>query len=183
MRSVDAASKLPPSLHDLPTGIVNGSSAMEAGSHERKLVRDLSMKRQDFRNLHPRRCRRDRLERTAYLQWRIRLHVKRIDLTGRAQVKDHDGRAFAFARIDLTSFDSRQILRQSKTDRAQRSSLQKVAACNTVASLGSSLSSKSKHVGLVPPSSFFAGRNPSLRHLKQYNTTQTCAHSRFTKRF
>jgi hypothetical protein len=48
MGRIDSALELPTCLHDLPTRIVYGRTAMETGSHERELVSDLRMLWEDL---------------------------------------------------------------------------------------------------------------------------------------
>jgi hypothetical protein len=116
MRSINTARELTSGLHDLPTGVVDCSPAMKTGSNNGKPIRDFSVKWQDFGDLDPRRIGWDRLKGAAYLCWRIRLHVKRVQLAWGAQVKNHDGRTFAFVRVHLASFCGSKVLRQSKAD-------------------------------------------------------------------
>jgi hypothetical protein len=116
MRRVHTARKLTSRLHDLPTGVMDCRPAMKTGSDNRKSIRNLGVKGQYFGDLDTGCIGWDRLEGTAYFRWRIRFHVERIQLARGAQVKNHDGRPFAFARIHLASFCRSKVLRQPEAN-------------------------------------------------------------------
>ncbi len=89
------------------------SPSMKARPDKRNLVRDLCVLGEDLRQLNPIRDGRDRLERTANLCWRIGLHIKRIELTGRPKIEDENARPFIFGGIYQPRVFSLQQLRQT----------------------------------------------------------------------
>ena len=51
MGSLDASRETASGLHDLPTGVMNGSSAVVDGADEGEFVGDFCVTREDFRDV------------------------------------------------------------------------------------------------------------------------------------
>ena len=84
----------PPGLHHLMAGVVDGRGGVINTSDQGKFVRELRVLRKNFADLDVGIVRPDGLERPANFARRVGLHVPRIELTGRAQIKNHDAGFF-----------------------------------------------------------------------------------------
>jgi hypothetical protein len=106
-----------------------------AGSHQRKLVGDFGVQREQFGNLHLGRRGLQRLKGSADLGRRFRLHIKRIEMAGCAEIEDENTGAIVALWIDGTLLFRCQQLRQSQADGSQRSNFQHVPPRHAVAGL------------------------------------------------
>ena len=97
---------------------------------QRKLVGNRRMARQQLRNLEGVRLGADGLERTTNFGGRIRLHVPQVDVTGAAQVEDHDARAPVVRGLYRAVLLSLQVLRQRQSYRRQRTHLKELPPRN-----------------------------------------------------
>ena len=119
---------------------------MVAGTHQRKLVGDLRMLRQDFGDLKIRGPGTDRFEGATNFCSSIGLHVKRVQLTRGPQIENHDARTLIFAAIDLAMFLGCEVLWQREADCPKCTDLHEISTRCTIARGGRATTLQAKHL-------------------------------------
>ena len=145
MRRVDAAGKQTAGLHHLMPRVMHRRGRVVATAHEREFVGVLGVHRKNFRDFEARRVGLDRFERPADFSRGVRLHVKRVQLTGRAQIENHDHRALVVILGDRPLGFGGQEIRQRQPNGPQRADLQKITTRDAIARMRLASTGETKH--------------------------------------
>src|SRR5690348_7481192 len=105
--------------------------------------------REQVANLEVVGLRSHRLERPTDLGRRVGLHIERVELARRAEVKDHDDRALVVPFGNGALCLSRQELRQTQANCPERADLEKVTPGYPVASLRRTTSREREHENVL----------------------------------
>src|SRR5438128_2302419 len=103
------------------------------------------MERQNLGDLNIRIIRLDRLERPANLGGRVRFHVERIQLTGSAQIENHDAGLVILGFVHCAEGLERGEFGQTEADGPEGADLQEIAARYSVASGDRAVGSEFQH--------------------------------------
>ena len=128
VRGVDAAGEPSTGLHHLPSGVVNRRTVVMAGPDQGEPVRDPGVAGQEFGNLKRIRLGPNGAERSPDLARRIGFHVPEINVTGTAEVENHDAGPAVCAGRDPSLRTCSKILRQRQADGRERSDLEELAS-------------------------------------------------------
>ena len=99
-----------------------------AGSDDGKLVGDFGVEREEFAYIDGIGFSANRFEGAADFARGVRLHVPEIDVTGAAEIEDHDAGGVFLAGFDEAGFFGGEKLRQREADRGERADLEEFAA-------------------------------------------------------
>ena len=130
MRCLDTPGESPTRLHHLPPRVMHRRPIVVTRPDQRKLVGNRRMARQQLRNLEGVGFGTDRFKRTTNFGGRIRLHVPQVDVTGAAEVEDHDARTPVVRGLHYPSLFGLQVLRQRQPHRRQRTHLKELPPRN-----------------------------------------------------
>ncbi len=137
MGRVDSAREEPPRLHHLVARVVHGRRRVIAAPHNRELVGEPGVLRQDLAQSERGRRGRNLLEGAADFGRRLGLHVERVELARRAEIEDHDDGAFVGILGDGSQRFECRIIDEREADGAEHAGLQEITAGQAVAGVGS----------------------------------------------